>query len=98
MPYVVNRGSAPVTLDIKGFNFTNHSQVVVGGKPVPAKVMSRTEIEANIGQNILGTAGTYEIRVKNPEPLATEVWGAESNRANLVVPYEFSTQNSHNRF
>jgi hypothetical protein len=36
--------------------------------------------------------------VKNPQPLANKEWGDTSNRANLLVPFEFTTKYSRNRF
>jgi hypothetical protein len=36
--------------------------------------------------------------VKNPEPIVTVDWGDTSNQANLLVPYKFTTQYSHNKF
>jgi hypothetical protein len=39
---------------------------------------------------MLAYAGKLDIVVRNPEPLADPVWGATSNMAHLLVPFEFT--------
>jgi hypothetical protein len=57
---------------------------------VPTQVVSRTQIRATIPNNLLGRAGKFEIRVKNPEPIATLDWGDTSNPGYLLVPFEYT--------
>jgi hypothetical protein len=97
-PYTVLRGSPGFVLTIKGFNFVKGSRVFVDGIPVPVRVASRTEIQATIDQNLIARAGRFGVVVKNPQPLAYKEWGDTSNRANLLVPFEFTTKYSKNRF
>lgn len=92
------RGSPGFTMTIKGFNFVKRSRVFVDNIPVPVRVVSRTQIDAMIDQNLISRAGRYTVVVKNPEPLANKEWGSTSNRANLLVPFEFTTKFSRNRF
>jgi hypothetical protein len=94
----VLRGSPAFTLTIKGFNFTRRSRVFVDNIPVPVRVVSRTQLDAMIDQNLIARAGRFAVVVKNPAPLANKEWGDTSNRANLLVPFEFTTQYSRNRF
>jgi hypothetical protein len=97
-PYTVLRGSPGFVMTIKGFNFVKGSRVFVDGIPVPVRVASRTELHATIDQNLISRAGRFGVIVKNPEPLAYKEWGGTSNRANLLVPFEFTTKYSRNRF
>jgi hypothetical protein len=89
-PHTVLRGSPDTVVKITGFNFVKGSQVTVDGTVVPAKVTSRTEIEATIPAAVLANAGRHHIMVRNPKPLATPIWGETSNPAHLLVPYEFT--------
>jgi hypothetical protein len=98
MPYTIPQGSPAMTVVIKGFNFVRGSQALVDGKPVPVKVVSRTELQATIDAAILAKAKKYALTVKNPAPIVTSEWGDTSNQANLLVPYSFTTAYSQNRF
>ena len=96
MPYEIGQGSAATVITLTGFNFVQRSQVYVDGIPVPTKVVSRTQIQATVSDNILARAGRFEVVVKNPAPLATPEWGDHSNVANLLVPFKFTTAYSKN--
>ena len=89
-PHAVLRGAGDTVVQSTGFNFVQGSEVMVDGNKVPATVKSRTEIEATIPGAMFGDAGKLEIAVRNPKPLATPVWGEDSNIAYLLVPYEFT--------
>ena len=39
-----------------------------------------------------------EIVVKNPEPVRSPIWGDTSNSVYLLVPFEFTTRWSQNRY
>jgi len=97
-PYTVPQGSATTTMTIKGFNFVHGSTVFVDNQPVQVKVVSRTELEATLDANLLSRPGRYAVVVKNPPPIVTVDWGDTSNQANLLVPYKFTVQYSHNQF
>ena len=92
------RGTPTTPLRLTGFNFVQRSLVYVDGEAVPTHVISRTEIEAQISENILARAGLKEIVVKNPEPVRSPIWGDTSNPVYLLVPFEFTTRWSQNRY
>ncbi len=89
-PHTVSRGSQQTMVKLTGYNFVTGSKVFVDGNEVPAKVVSRTEIEANIPATLLAEAGRRDIVVRNPKPLSSPVWGDTSNMAHLLVPFEFT--------
>ena len=97
-PYTLLQGTATTTMKIEGFNFVRGSRVFVDDQPVPVKVVSRTEIEATLDADLLARAGRYPVVVKNPLPIVTVDWGDTSNQANLLVPYKFTVEYSHNKF
>jgi folylpolyglutamate synthase/dihydropteroate synthase len=68
--------------------------------PIPTQVVSRTELRVTIPENLLGRAGNFPLVVKNPMPLATGVaeWGNTSNEAFILVPFEFTTKYSQNKY
>jgi IPT/TIG domain len=98
MPYVVDQGSPTATVTLTGFNFVRSSRVYLDNQPLPTKVISRTELQATVDATILAKAAKYALTVKNPAPIAPFEWGDTSNQANLLVPYKFTTQHSHNKF
>nr|TFG52031.1 MAG: hypothetical protein E4H34_05600 [Hyphomicrobiales bacterium] len=89
-PYVVHRGSNDTVVTITGFNFVKESVAYFKGTPVPTRVVSRTEIQATIPQDLLAAAGFFELVVKNREPVADVFWGDASNKAYMLVPYEYT--------
>jgi imidazolonepropionase-like amidohydrolase len=96
MPYVVDEGSAPTPLTVRGFNYVNGSQILINGNPVPTRVVSRTELQATLDANVLNNPGRYVIRVRNPAPITGD-WGDTSNAAKITVPYR-GTPHSKNQF
>jgi hypothetical protein len=96
---IIRRSPAtPVTLT--GFNYVRGSQAYFDGSPIPTQVVSRTEIRATIPENLLGRAGNFPLTVKNPAPISTAVtdWGDTSNEAFILVPFEFTTKWSQNKY
>jgi hypothetical protein len=89
-PHTVTRGAGDTVVKLTGFSFVAGSKVLVDGVEVPSKIVSRTEIEATVPARMLAYAGKLDIVVKNPEPLVDPVWGATSNMAHLLVPFEFT--------
>ncbi len=94
-PFTVPRGSPTTIMTIKGFNFVRGSMVYLDNRPVPVKVVSRTELQATLDANVFARAGRIAVVVKNPAPIVTVDWGDTSNQANLLIPYEFTKQYSH---
>jgi hypothetical protein len=97
-PYTVKQGSGSTTVTLKGFNYVRGSQALIDGKPVPTKVISRTEVQATLDAGILAKPGRYSIVIKNPQPVAAPEWGDTSNPGKLLVPYSFTTATSENKF
>jgi len=91
-PVMVTEGSPTTTLTLKGFNFVRRSQVLFKGTSVPYKVVNRTELQVTLDAGLLKEAGTFELVVKNPSPMAqgAQMWGnGTSNRAQLIVNYKY---------
>ncbi len=85
-PIMVTEGGPSLTLTIKGVNFTKKSVVYFGGRPIPAQLVSETELRATIGERSIARAGIFPITVRNPGPhLSQPQWGSTSNRAYLAV-------------
>lgn len=85
-PFMATEGGPTLTLTIKGVNFTKKSVVFFGGRPIPAQLVSETELEATIGAHAIARAGIFPIIVKNPGPhLSQPQWGSTSNRAHFAV-------------
>ena len=89
-PYVVHRGSSDTVVTITGFNFVQESRAYFKGMAVPTRVVSRTEIQATIPQDLLAGAGFFGLKVKNRPPVADVFWGDTSNSAYMLVPYEYT--------
>ena len=66
------------------------SKAEIDGKPVPTKLLSRTELEATVSRERLAQAGKLHLTVRNPKPLATSQWGDVSNDSYVLVPFEFT--------
>ena len=76
----------------EGFNFVRRSAVFFKGQPVPAQVVSPTEIEVTLEPDVLRAVGKFDMLVRNPEPIDPAVvkgmWGnGTSNVAHLIVNY-----------
>ncbi len=98
--HTIIRRSPTTPVTVTGFNYVRGSQAYFDGRPVPTQVVSRTEIRATIPENLLGRAGNFPLTVKNPSPLSTAVveWGDTSNQAYILVPFEFTTKWSQNKY
>jgi hypothetical protein len=91
-PVMVTEGSPTTTLTLKGFNFVRRSQVLFKGMSVPYKVANRNELQVTLDARLLKEAGTFELVVKNPSPIAqgAQMWGnGTSNKAQLIVNYKY---------
>ena len=85
-PIMVTEGGPTLTVNIKGVNFTKKSVVFFGGRPIPAQLVSETELEVTVGARSIAQAGVFPILVRNPGPhLSQPQWGSTSNRAYLAV-------------
>jgi imidazolonepropionase-like amidohydrolase len=98
MPYVVNQNSGDTELTVTGFNFVEGSRVSINGHVMPTTVASRTELKVMVPASIIAEAGKHQITVTNPQPLQAPTWGDTSNPAFLLVPFEFTTAHSQNRW
>ena len=97
-PYTLIRGTGDTDMRITGFHFVTGSQAYIRDQAIPTAVDSRTEIRVTIPASVLAEAGKHPITIKNPEPLVNPRWGDTSNPAYVLVPFEFTTAYSHNRF
>jgi len=88
--HTVRQGSPGQTIRLTGFNYTTKSMVYVDGAPVPTRVVSRTELEADLSAAHFANAGKLDIYVKHPLPLQTPEWGDKSNEAHILVPFDFT--------
>ncbi len=88
--HTVRQGSAGMTVTITGFNYTTKSVVYVNDQPVPTRVVSRTELAADLSAAHFAEAGKLHIDVRHPLPLATPEWGDRSNQAHILVPFDFT--------
>ena len=61
-------GSGDVLLTVTGSHFTASSVVLFEATEIPARHIDDTRIEVTIPANLIGTAGTYKIRVISPAP------------------------------
>jgi hypothetical protein len=98
MPYVVNQNSGDTELTVTGFNFVEGSRVSIDGHTMATNVASRTELKVMVPASIIAAAGKHQITVTNPLPVAAPTWGDTSNPAFLLVPFEFTTAHSQNRW
>lgn len=90
-PHTVLRGTGDTTVTITGFNFVKSSRAYFDGVPIPTTVMSRTELQAVVPANMLERAGRFSLTVRNRQPIDDPNWGEESNKAYMLVPFEFTT-------
>jgi len=93
-PFIVTQAATPASVIIKGINFVRRSAVHFKGKPVPAQVVSPTEIRVTLDAEALRTAGRFDLIVVNPAPVAPlytkGMWGnGTSNQAHLIVNYRY---------
>lgn len=67
-PSAVTTGSASFALTVTGTNFVSQSIVAVNGNNRPTTFVNTTSLEALISATDVGTGGTLEITVLNPQP------------------------------
>jgi imidazolonepropionase-like amidohydrolase len=85
-PLIKMEAGPSFTLTIKGVNFTTKSTVYWAERPIPATLVSATELQATIDPSLIARAGMFPIQVKNPGPsLSQPKWGNTSNRASFIV-------------
>jgi hypothetical protein len=98
--HTIFQGSQAVPVVINGFNYTTRSQLYAIRRtsvstevatPLPTTVVSRTELRATIPANFFAEPGKVHLEVRNPAPLQTPRWGANSNRAHILVPLRTTT-------
>jgi hypothetical protein len=89
-PTVITEGDPTLRLTIQGVNYTEESVVYFGDRPVPARRLSDTELQAVIDAGLISQVGTYPITVRNPKPMQRPEWGdGTSNPAHLIVNYRY---------
>jgi hypothetical protein len=72
-----------VTLRVKGRGMWPFHYVLIEGKEVPTRYVSRNELEASVPAGMIANAGTYRVTVKSKgEPVP------ESHPAHLVVGFK----------
>lgn len=91
LPVMISEGSPATNVTLKGFNFVRKSRVYVDGELVPYRVISPTELQLNLDENLLRRAGRFDVQVINTEPLENPQWGnGASNKAHLLVTFGFT--------
>jgi imidazolonepropionase-like amidohydrolase len=81
-PRFLVEGDGPTVLRVWGGEMWPFHRVMLNGKPLATRFVSKTQLEAVIPPGAIATAGTYIVTVKSDgEPLP------ESNRAHLVVGF-----------
>lgn len=88
-PSLVTAGDPDLKLTIKGVNFTSKSLVYLDDQPIPARLVSGSELQATVDAGFLARPETLTIMVKNPGLLEQPVWGGKSNRAALLVNFRY---------
>ena len=88
-PSQATEGDPELTVTIRGVNFTTKSVVHFDGQPVPASLVSETELQVTVAASLIARAGNYAVTVTNPEPLQRPEWGGTSNKARLLVNFRY---------
>ena len=88
-PSQATEGDPELTVTIRGVNFTTKSVVHFDGQPVPARLVSETELQVTVAASLIARAGNYAVTVTNPEPLQRPEWGGTSNKARLLVNFRY---------
>ena len=88
-PSQATEGDPELTVTIRGVNFTTKSVVHFDGQPVPARLLSETELQITVAAGLIASAGNYPLTVINPEPLQRPEWGGTSNKARLLVDFRY---------
>ena len=82
-PLAIEQGTGPTTLKVSGKGFWPFHQVLLNGKEVETKFVSRTELQAIIPAEAVKDVGMYKVTVKSRGETI-----AESNPAPLVVTFK----------
>ena len=82
-PLAITQGSGPTTLKVSGKGFWPFHQVLLNGKEVETKFVSRGELQATIPAAAVKDVGMYLVTVKSRGETI-----AESNPAPLVVKFK----------
>jgi len=90
VPVMVTQGDPTTTVRLTGFNFVARSRVLFDGRSVPWRRVSATEMDVTLDENLLHSAGRFDIVVVNPDPQAVPKWSdGTSNKAHLLVNYRY---------
>jgi Amidohydrolase family len=82
-PLALTEGTGPTTLKVKGKGFWPFHVVLLNGKELATRFVSRNELEAIVPAEAIASAGMYKVTIKSAgEPVA------ESNPAPLVVRFK----------
>ena len=82
-PLALTQGSGSTTLKVRGKGFWPFHQVLLNGKELETRFISRSELEAIIPPDAIQNVGMYKVTVKSRgEPVA------ESSPAPLVVRFK----------
>ena len=88
---MIAQGSPATNLTLKGFNLSANRGCSSVASSVPYRVISATELQATLDDNLLKKAGRFDVQVVNPEPLENPQWGnGASNKAHLLVTFGFT--------
>ena len=82
-PYALVQGSGPTAIKVRGKGFWPFHQVLLNGRELETRFVSRGELDAVIPPDAIQNVGMYKVTVKSRgEPIA------ESNPAPLVVGFK----------
>jgi imidazolonepropionase-like amidohydrolase len=82
-PYALIQGAGPTTIKVRGKGFWPFHQVLLNGRELETRFISRNELDAIIPPDAIQNVGMYKVTVKSRgEPIA------ESNPAPLVVGFK----------
>ena len=82
-PLAVTQGSGPTTLKVNGKGFWPFHQVLLNGKELETKFVSRSELRGDVPAEAVEDVGMYLVTVKSRGETI-----AESNPAPLVVKFK----------
>jgi len=82
-PYALIQGSGPTTIKVRGKGFWPFHQVLLNGRELETRFVSRGELDAIVPPDAIQNVGMYKVTVKSRgEPIA------ESSPAPLVVGFK----------
>ncbi len=82
-PLSITQGTGPTTLKVRGKGFWPFHQVLLNGKELETKFVSRSELQAIVPAEAVKDVGMYKVTVKSRGETI-----AESNPAPLVVKFK----------